>query len=141
MVVTWRVSGIYKADAQKVAEEIGNGKITPEEVLEKAKDKNSELHKCFEWNDSVAAEKYRLQQAGNVIRMLVYKSEKKDAGPVRYMHLTTEPHTYQNTRTFIVQEDEYQSLLKRAMAELEAFKRKYHTLSELESVFEAMEMI
>ena len=141
MEVTWRVAGIYKADAQKVAEEIGNGKITPEEVLKKAKDENSELHKCFEWNDSVAAEKYRLQQAGNVIRMLVYKSEKENTEPVRAFHITTEKNTYQPTRTFLVQQDEYQSLLKRAMAELEAFKKKYHTLSELESVFEAMEMI
>lgn len=141
MEVTWRVAGIYKADAQKVAEEIGNKKITPEEVLKKAKDENSELHKCFEWNDSVAAEKYRLQQAGNVIRMLVYKSEKENTEPVRAFHITTEKNTYQPTRTFLVQQDEYQSLLKRAMAELEAFKKKYHTLSELESVFEAMEMI
>jgi uridylate kinase len=43
MVVTWRVAGIYKADAQKVAEEIGTEKITPEEVLEKARDKNTHI--------------------------------------------------------------------------------------------------
>lgn len=141
MTVTWRVAGIYKADAQKVAEEIGTEKITPEEVLEKARDKNSELNKCFEWNDSVAAEKYRLQQAGNVIRMLVYESENKDAEPIRYLHLTTETHTYQPTKSFLVQKDEYQSLLKRAKAELETFKRKYHTITELEEVFKAMEMI
>lgn len=141
MVVTWRVAGIYKADAQKVAEEIGTEKITPEEVLEKARDENSELHKCFEWNDSVAAEKYRLQQAGNVIRMLYYESEKKDVEPVRLYSLTTEQRTYQPTKSFLVQEDEYQSLLKRAKAELEAFKRKYHTITELEAVFEAMETL
>jgi hypothetical protein len=99
------------------------------------------LHKCFEWNDSIAAEKYRLQQAGNVIRMLVYESEKEDVSPVRAFSLTTEQRTYQPTKSFLVQEDEYQSLLKRAMAELEAFKRKYHTLTELEEVFKAMEMI
>ena len=141
MTVTWRVAGIYKADAQKVAEEIGVEKITPEEVLEKARDKNSELHKCFEWNDSIAAEKYRLQQAGNVIRMLVYESEKKDVEPVRLYSLTTEQRTYQPTKSFLVQEDEYQGLLRRALAELEAFKKKYHTLTELEGIFEAMEAI
>ena len=73
----------------------------------------------------MAAEKYRLQQAGNVIRMLVYKSEKENTEPVRAFHITTEKNTYQPTRTFLVQQDEYQSLLKRAMAELEAFKKKY----------------
>ena len=37
MGVTWRIQGYYKADAQKVVEEIGFGKFTPMEVLEKAK--------------------------------------------------------------------------------------------------------
>ena len=61
--VMWRVDGFFKADAQKCYEEMGDSDISPEEVLEKAKDKNSELHKCFEWDDTVAANKYRLQQA------------------------------------------------------------------------------
>ena len=66
MRAEWRIKGIYKADAQKVADEIGDKKVTPQEILEKARDETSELHKCFEWDDSVAAERYRLQQAGNL---------------------------------------------------------------------------
>lgn len=73
MQAEWRVKGIYKADAQKVADEIGNDKITPQEMIEKARNEQSELHKCFEWNDTIAAGKYRLQQARNVLAMLVFK--------------------------------------------------------------------
>lgn len=141
MTVTWRVAGIYKADAQKVADEIGVDKITPEEIIEKAKDKNTELHKCFEWNDTIAAEKYRLQQARNVLSMLVYEPKEKVEVPVRVYSLTNETKIYQPSVSFMFREDEYQGLLKRAKAELEAFKRKYHTLTELEEVFKAMEMI
>ena len=141
MGVTWRIQGYYKADAQKVAEEIGFGKFTPMEVLEKAKDETTELHKCFEWNDSIAAEKYRLEQAKNIIRMLVYKKENKEQQVVRYYAKTETKHVYQPTKQFLVQEDEYQGLLRRALAELEAFKNKYHTLTELESIFEALETI
>ena len=141
MGVTWRIQGYYKADAQKVAEEIGFGKFTPMEVLEKAKDETTELHKCFEWNDSIAAEKYRLEQAKNIIRMLVYKKENKEQQVVRYYAKTETKHVYQPTKQFLVQEDEYQGLLRRALAELESFKKKYHTLTELENIFEAMEMI
>ena len=138
---SWRIPNIYKTDAQKVADEIGNEKITPEQVVEKAKDETSELHKCFEWNDSIAAEKYRITQARNILRMLVYAPQKEDEQPVRVYHITTEKCTYQPTKHFVLQEDEYQSLLKRAMAELQAFKKKYHTLTELEAIFEAMETI
>lgn len=141
MGVAWRIQGYYKADAQKVAEEIGFGKFTPMEVLEKAKDKTTELHKCFEWNDSIAAEKYRLEQAKNIIRMLVYEKETKEQQVVRYYAKTETKHVYQPTKQFLVQEDEYQGLLRRALAELEAFKKKYHTLTELEGIFEAMESI
>jgi len=63
MQAEWKIKGIYKADAQKIADEIGDNKISPQELLEKARNEDSELHKCFEWDDSVAAEKYRLIQA------------------------------------------------------------------------------
>lgn len=141
MQAEWKVKGLYKADAQKVADEIGSGQITPQEVLEKARDVNSELHKCFEWDDSIAAEKYRLQQARSIIINLVYAPKKEEEQSVRCFSLTSKVSTYQPTQRFLVQEDEYQTLLKRALAELEAFKKKYHTLTELESVFEAIETL
>jgi hypothetical protein len=141
MIVEWKVKGIYKADAQKVAEEIGKGRITPQEVLEKARDENSELHKCFEWDDSIAAEKYRLQQARAIIINLEYKSEDESKEPTRAYQLTTVTNTYQPAEHFRVQHDEYQALLKRAKMELEAFKRRYHNLTELEAIFEAMEAL
>ena len=141
MKVEWRIDGIYKADAQKVADEIGNDRISPAEVLEKARDVNSELHKCFEWNDSVAAEKYRLQQARGILINLVYKEKESNAEPVRTFQITSQRNVYQPTVSFLVQEDEYQNLLKRAKSELESFKKRYHTLSELQEVFEAIELI
>ena len=141
MKAEWKIKGIYKADAQKVADEIGEGKVTPQEVLEKARDENSELHKCFEWDDSIAAEKYRLQQARQIIINLVYAPKTKEEEPVRCFQITTERCTYQTTKMFLVQEDEYQSLLKRAKSELENFKAKYKTLSELEEVFNAIDAL
>lgn len=141
MAAEWRIKGIYKADAQKVADEIGERSITPQEVLEKAKDENSELHKCFEWDNDVAAEKYRLEQARKIIINLVYVPTKKEEQKVRCFQITSEKHVYQPTKHFLVQENEYQALLKRAKNELESFKKKYATLSELETVFEAIESI
>lgn len=141
MQAEWKIKGIYKADAKKVADEIGDGKITPSEVLEKARDVNSELHKCFEWDDSIAAEKYRLQQARAIIINLVYAPKTEEEQPVRCFQITTEKSTYQPTQAFLVQKDEYQSLLKRAKMELESFKRRYSTLTELEEIFGLIDTI
>ena len=141
MKAGWRIEGIYKADAQKVADEIGDNRISPKELLEKARDVNSELHKCFEWNDGIAAEKYRLQQARGILINLVYNEKESKVEPVRMFQITTQKNVYQPTVQFLVQEDEYQNLLKRAKSELESFKKRYHTLSELQEVFEAIELI
>lgn len=141
MQAQWRFDGLYKADAQKVADEIGERKITPEEVLEIARNENSELHKCFEWDDTVAAEKYRLMQARKIIVNLVYTPKNKEEQPVRCFQITSETRTYQPTKCFVVQQDEYQTLLKRAKSELESFRQRYKTLTELESIFEEIDKI
>lgn len=137
--VKWKIDGIFKADANKVFSEIGDYGITPKQLLDKARDENSELHKCFEWDDSVAAEKYRLQQAQTVLRMIVVDTQKKDVEPVRAFSLSSEKSVYKPTRMILENVDEYQLLLKRARTELEAFKRKYASLNELEAIFEAID--
>lgn len=142
MEVEWKINGIFKANAQKVYEEIGDRKVTPEEVLEQARnDEDSELHKCFEWNDSVAAEKYRLTQARQIIQLLVIKPEKKEEPQVRVFQITTETNNYQPTRLFLEQPDEYKALLQRAKNELSALKTRYKTLSELEAVFTEIDKV
>ena len=137
--VKWKVSGIFKADAQKVYKEIGSTSITPEEVLEKARNEKTELNKCFEWNDGVAAEKYRLQQARQIIQLLVVVPKSEDSEPIRAFQITSERNTYQPTRLFLEQPDEYQILLKRAKIELAEFKKRYKTLSELEEIFKCID--
>lgn len=138
-IVSWKIEGLFKANAQKVYEEIGNTSVSPEEVLEKARNEKSELHKCFEWDDSVAAEKFRLQQARQIIQLLVIIPQKKTDEPVRVFSITSQRNTYQPTRLFLQQPDEYQILLKKAKIELAEFKKRYKTLSELEEIFKCID--
>lgn len=139
--VKWKVDGIFKADANECYREISSlEQITPKAILDFARDENSELHKCFEWDNDSAAEKYRTIQAGNVIRMLYIVPKNADAPPVRVLSRTSDA-VYQPTRTFVKNQNEYEDLLKRALSELESFRLKYKTLSELEQVFEQIDLI
>lgn len=137
--VKWKIGGIFKADPQKCFEEIGDKSVSPEEVLNKARNEKSELHKCFEWNDGIAAEKYRLQQARMIINLLVVKTERDDEIPIRVYQITSQRNTYQPSRLFLQQPDEYRKLLERAKSELIAFKNRYKTISELEMIFELID--
>ena len=50
----------FKADAEKCYREIeALGECKPEEIVEYAKHTDTELHKCFEWDDTKAAERWR----------------------------------------------------------------------------------
>lgn len=133
--VQWKTFTFGNADAQKVYEEIGDKNTSAEEIVEKAKDPNTELHKCFEWDDSIAAHKYRLQQARSIMCNLVFVSDDKDYEPVRVFHITTEKTVYKPTKLIIQKPDEYQALLARAKAELQEFRKRYKIIQELETLF------
>ena len=47
------------------------GRVTPDMVLREAKLKSSVFHNYFEWDDTEAAEQYRVQQARNLINHIV----------------------------------------------------------------------
>lgn len=139
----WKSGSRYSADAQKVAEEIYSigESATTAQILDKARDEKSELHKCFEWNDTKAAESWRMQQARRLVCNLVIKEERKsEQGPeVRLFFKTDADEGYKPTVLIMQDKDEYQKLLQNALAELNAFQRKYRSLSELETVFTAID--
>ena len=68
-------SPFKQEDAQKVGEELDKIKskenLTPESVVGVAKNKKSVLHKYFEWDNDEAAEKWRLQQARNIVNHII----------------------------------------------------------------------
>lgn len=141
--ITWAIEGLHKGDAQKCYDECQTLKeVTPESVLDKAKNAKTELHKCFEWDDSVAGEKYRLIQARQIIQhFVIVTSEKEDTPRIRSYQITTTTNKYEPTKVFLQKPDEYTALLERAKNELEAFKQRYKMLSELEEIFEDIDRL
>ena len=135
---------MHKGDAQKCYDECQTlNEVTPENVLEKAKNADTELHKCFEWDNSVAGEKYRLMQAREIIRhfVIVTPEEKEDAPKIRSYQISTTTNKYEPTRLFLQKPDEYTALLERAKNELEAFKQRYKMLTELEEIFDDIDRL
>lgn len=144
IVAKWSATGTrFGADAQKCYEEIMEicddiESAPPQAILEKARDETTELHKCFTWDDSEAAEKWRLSEARLVTRQLVYKEAEvpKDRPEIRLFYKTDNESGYKPTHIIVQQEDEYKKLLERAWAELRAFKQKYSMLEELQEIME-----
>lgn len=146
-IIKWSINGIFKADPNKCYEEIQQigEEVKPEQVVDKARDETSELHKCFEWNDTDAAEKYRLIQARDVIRHLIVirRDDEKEDEPVQFRVMMKNERTYESgykqTIVMVRDEDEYRKLLEQAYAELHSFKQKYSCLSELAEILELID--
>ena len=142
MQVEWKQTptSFHKANAQKCHDEIGDNP-TPEMVLEIAKNPDTELHKCFEWEDSVAAHKWRLHQARQIIQSFVIKGTENTPTPVRAYQISTEPQVYKPSITFVQNKDEYVALLSRAKGELKAIRNRYKQLTELETIFKEIDAL
>lgn len=88
MVYQWAKGSRLKANAQEVGEELEalQGSLTPERIVDEARNDSLELHKCFEWDDEEAAEKYRITQARDVLRFIsvvtTVKAEGKESETV-----------------------------------------------------------
>ncbi len=142
-MVTWKVKGFFKADAETVYKEITalGDSFSPEQIVEAAKDKNTELHKCFTWDDTVAAENWRKHQARMLVAQLVIRTETTDNEPVavRVIASTNVRNEYKPVVKVLEVEQDYADLLARAVAELKAFQQKYKTIKELREIFEAID--
>lgn len=74
MVYKWKTGSVIKADAQ-VAGEVCEGLkntvgLTKKNLVDASRAEDAPLHNSFEWDDAVAAESYREEQAGYIIRSL-----------------------------------------------------------------------
>lgn len=145
IIATWRTPGIFKANAQAVCDELHQigDEFTPEDIVEAAKDATKELHKCFEWDNDAAADKYRLHQARLITSNLVFRKETEEDEDepvlVRVFNKTEQTGGYKPPERVFTQADEYEKLLQRATAELHQFKLKYSMLKELDYILSLIE--
>ena len=146
------VKNLYKnKDPQKIADEIYSisDEPTKEQVVDKARDVNTELHDMFEWNDAIAGEKWRGEQARKIISNLKVTIIKDESDPLPdsftmkpvrmfYGNPSGAPG-FVSTVKIMGNRTMYEQLLERAKCELEQFKNKYSILKELQPIFEMID--
>lgn len=141
MSVTWGTIK-FSADAEKCYREIESlGDCKPEEIVEFAEDEETELHKCFEWDDTKAAQRWRVQQARIVCNSLTVIVEEDVDEPISYRLIEhdSEELVYRPITVIARNEDQYNRLLYRARQEMAQFKKRYASLKELASVIDAID--
>lgn len=141
MAIIWSCK-MFKADAEGVYADLQNIiSKTPQNVVDYAAEHpESELHKCFTWDDMKAANEWRKQEARQVMRLLVYKDDnEEETTKVRVLQRGTEE--YLPVKNIVRDRDEYSALLRRARLELKAFKERYKNIVELEEIFDLIDKL
>ena len=119
--------------------------LTASIVVDDAKNKDSVLHDAFEWNDSKAAQEWRLHSARNLMRAVVTK-DLDSSGEIRYQPAFIFVKTEEGPRyetIAIVQSDEElrHQVIQRAFVELTQWKKRYKEYKEFLSIFQEAEKI
>jgi hypothetical protein len=122
-----------------------HGALTRQAVVNEARDAKHPLHSKFNWDDSDAAERYRLIQAGELIRTfkVVYREDDREKhavnGFVSVPATAGLPRRYEPVEEVMANPLQAQLLLQQALREAHAFRRKYAHLAEYAQLLQVLD--
>ena len=130
---------------QKLQRTLGQEAITAQDLLNASRNDNAPLHPCFEWDDTVAAELYRRDQARKIINSIEINFIKDDNTPVatrlfiNIQPVIRQPGEFAALNTVLKNPDYRKIALGNALSELRSFQHKYELYQELAGVNKAID--
>lgn len=116
--------------------------LTPKAFVDISRPEESVTHKMFEWNDEIAAENFRVQQARLIINHITIEYETVKTPQRAFYYISHEDPQYRSVGEIKESPEKAAALLAMAKRELITFKTKYSILKkELSPVFEAIDNI
>lgn len=136
-----------KADlvaAEITAIEQQHGGLTPDLVVENARNEASAMHRWFEWDDDEAAHQYRIQQARQILSSVtvVYVDGPRQSEPVQAfvsLRIEDEPRRYHSITAAMANPQTRDIVLDDARRALAAWRRKYEGFAELADLYKAID--
>lgn len=147
-----------------------DGEVTSKAFLDASRDEQSPTHSLFEWDDSIAAERWRMRQSQGIIGQLqieVVIEETEDSVTDVELHVEEAPEenirrvpayvntnpygrfgaskatttgSYVNLESAMSDEDKRRVVLENVLNELSVYQRKYFMYQELKEIFEAIDL-
>jgi hypothetical protein len=155
MVYQWKSGAQVPVPADIAAREIERvrlkhgGFYKPEHLVDASRPVKAPLHNAFEWDDRIAAERYRIQQAGYLTRCIVrIDPDEPELPPVRaYVSILHEDADEKRTPFYtsidnaMSRDDLRHQLLANALADIAIFERKYESLEAVAGIIETMRTV
>ena len=141
--LSWR----FNVDAQTAGEfledlsEKTGGSLNAKLVLDRSRPEQAPLHREFEWNNEVAAELHREEQARKILRSIVtvHNDSSGEEVQVRAYYSLHEPNaqrSYMPIARVLSDDDLRNELLGQALTDLQKMQHRYGSLKELSEIWE-----
>jgi hypothetical protein len=133
-----------EALASELAALARGGRLSAKRVVDWARsNRSSTLHRCFEWDNTKAAERYRIWQARELIVSVEVEHVDGSRRQVYVSPISTRSsgRGYHRLVDVLGEADLRRSFLAQALADLERVCEKYHDLCELAGVREAVRLV
>jgi len=133
----------YLAEFNQIAAQ-NDGFLRAEDVVAYARDPETALHKCFEWDDGVAADGFRRAQARALIRVVVSVTPASGEKYRAFVSLKDDRYNgagYRATAVVMGAQVLREAYLAEVEQDMRAFMAKWEHLKELSKVFAEMEAL
>ena len=149
----WKCPGLYKVGADIAAKVVesckdSSGYIQPTAVVDKSRPAEAELHGCFEWQDNIAADRWREQQARvlikNIVTVEIRDDDKKQDVIKTFVHVISpeeQSRGYKMTAVAVQDPRDRDYILSTARRELASFKSKYSKLTEFAALMNTIDEV
>lgn len=149
-VYQWKERAQVPLDPQITGEHLeflrinAGGSLTPKAVVDAARSNNSPIHGGFEWDDGVAAEAYRIEQAQYLIRSIVVAVHRPDEAkttPMRAFVSVVQDRkpSFVSLKAAMGDADLRAQIVSRAKIELRQWADRYRQYEELAAICEAID--
>lgn len=143
----WKSGYHSKVNAEvagKVFEELESTVgLTPQNLVDASKSEDAPMHNAFEWNDTVAGNEWRKQQARLHINHLeiVIKSAENKPTTRAYVKYSIDAEEYEHIETVLADPVKSNSFFEMGMKMLNDFKRRYAEVKEFARIIEEIERL
>lgn len=127
-------SRLSKKDAQVIGSTIERlaheGRDTPQDIVDEARPEGSLMHRYFEWDDSIAGERYRVAQAGELKRAITIvvlpRTEMENPEPIRAFYSVPGEERHHIVPIDSLTDDQAREVIDSMWRDLQAFQKRYN---------------
>ena len=145
----WKPGAHHRVNPQIAGEEMErirvrqNGRLEPPDLVRESANPDAPLHREFEWDDAVAAEAHRVEQARALIRHITVSMPRRDGSesPVRAFVsvIRDSDRAFTSTAHALSDAELRKQVLDQAWRELEAWRNRHAELTELAEIFASID--